>query len=108
MALVVVCVGSGNSGELEFMVLLAESRCAEGAGSVDVWAGPVVLRVGLMAEWPGSRAEGTGLGCSPCVGSGCAGGLGPWTRLSRPAASTEASARAASTLASLIWLRVRL
>lgn len=71
-----------------------------------MWAGPVVLRVGLVAEWPGSTAGGTGPGCSPCMGLGCVDGLGPW--LSRSLASTEASAKAASTLASLIWLRVRL
>lgn len=69
--------------------------------------GLVVLKVGLVAEWPVSGTEGTQLGHS-WVGSRCIDELGPRVRLSEPPASTEASAKAASTLASLMWLRVRL
>lgn len=70
-------------------------------------AGPVVLGVGLVAEWRVSGTGGTLLKCSTWVESGYTSGLGPGTGLSEPAAST-ASVRAASTLASLMWLRVRL
>lgn len=70
-------------------------------------AGPVVLKVGLGAERPVSTTGGTLLKCSMWVESGRASGLVPGVRLSEPTASID-SVKAASTLASLMWLRVRL
>lgn len=70
-------------------------------------AEPVVLRVVLVAEWPLSTTGGTLLTCSTWVESGYTSGLGPGVGLFESTAST-ASVKAASTLASLMWLRVRL
>lgn len=99
--LAVVCMTLGNSDGPESVALCTKSSCA------DVGAGPVVLRAGLVAEWPLSATGGTLLTRSTWVESGYTSGLGPGVGLFESTAST-ASVRAASTLASLMWLRVRL
>lgn len=55
--------------------------------------GPVVLGVGLVAEWPASRIGGTLLKCSTWMESGYASGLGPGVRLSEPTTSTASVKR---------------
>lgn len=104
----VVQVGPDTSEGPASVALGIVTGCVDAAESASMEAGSDALRVGLVAEWPESGVRGAGLGWSPAVGSWCTGRLGPWVRLSGPTASMEASAKAASTLASLMWLRVRL